>query len=305
MFEDLLGAFGDWISGGGGDMADAFSAQDAAFDWSTAPVWGSVSDTGSSIPDVVNISPDISSTIDFGSSVPAAGEVLSGIANADIPVNLSSASVPFDWSVPVSNGTDYLGQATGYLSNAGDAVSNAWDKASLPTKLVGGLFAAKALDSMLSPSSTVSSIASSQGGSANHGSNWNSPLPSYGYGRDPITGAVIANRTPVAPKTYAEQIRAGFVPEAAAFVEKYRQPVAMKKGGLAAVHGGQDDVVPAKLAHGEYVIPADIVSGLGDGYSDAGAKKLDQMVSNVRKQKSTKGFPPRAHRDAGAYVRSA
>jgi len=43
-----------------------------------------------------------------------------------------------------------------------------------------------------------------------------------------------------------------------------------------------DGVEPAKLSHGEFVIPADVVSHLGNGNSDAGAKKLYQMMDKVR-----------------------
>lgn len=39
---------------------------------------------------------------------------------------------------------------------------------------------------------------------------------------------------------------------------------------------------PARLADGEFVVPADVVSGLGNGSTDAGAKKLHQMMDKVR-----------------------
>lgn len=39
---------------------------------------------------------------------------------------------------------------------------------------------------------------------------------------------------------------------------------------------------PAALSHGEFVIPADVVSHLGNGNSDAGAKKLYQMMDKIR-----------------------
>jgi hypothetical protein len=43
--------------------------------------------------------------------------------------------------------------------------------------------------------------------------------------------------------------------------------------------GGRE---PAALSHGEFVIPADVVSHLGNGNSDAGAKKLYQMMDKLR-----------------------
>ena len=36
------------------------------------------------------------------------------------------------------------------------------------------------------------------------------------------------------------------------------------------------------LSDGEFVVPADVVSGLGNGSSDAGADKLDNMMDRVR-----------------------
>jgi hypothetical protein len=46
----------------------------------------------------------------------------------------------------------------------------------------------------------------------------------------------------------------------------------------ATINGKQ----PARLADGEFVIPADVVSHLGNGSSDAGAKRLYAMMDKVR-----------------------
>ena len=43
-----------------------------------------------------------------------------------------------------------------------------------------------------------------------------------------------------------------------------------------------DGEQPAMLSDGEFVIPADVVSHLGNGNSDAGAKELEGMMDNVR-----------------------
>lgn len=48
---------------------------------------------------------------------------------------------------------------------------------------------------------------------------------------------------------------------------------------------GRSDGVPAMLSNNEYVIDAETNALLGDGDPKAGAKKLDQMRSNIRKQK--------------------
>jgi hypothetical protein len=43
-----------------------------------------------------------------------------------------------------------------------------------------------------------------------------------------------------------------------------------------------DGKQPARLAHGEFVVPADVVSHLGNGNSDAGAKQLYKMMDRIR-----------------------
>jgi hypothetical protein len=64
-------------------------------------------------------------------------------------------------------------------------------------------------------------------------------------------------------------------------------------GYLPGDTGGMDDSVPAMidgmepaaLSDGEFVIPADVVAMLGDGNSGAGAKKIEQAISKIRKTK--------------------
>lgn len=48
------------------------------------------------------------------------------------------------------------------------------------------------------------------------------------------------------------------------------------------IHATIDGQQPARLAHGEFVIPADVVSHLGNGNSDAGAKQLYKMMDRIR-----------------------
>ena len=47
-----------------------------------------------------------------------------------------------------------------------------------------------------------------------------------------------------------------------------------------------DDKRPARLADGEFVVPADVVSHLGNGSTDAGAKQLYKMMDKVRQART-------------------
>lgn len=72
----------------------------------------------------------------------------------------------------------------------------------------------------------------------------------------------------------------------------------MAKGGVARYLRGDSDGMadkimtsieekqPARLSHGEFVIPADVVSHLGNGNSDAGAKVLYKMMDRVRQART-------------------
>jgi hypothetical protein len=52
----------------------------------------------------------------------------------------------------------------------------------------------------------------------------------------------------------------------------------------ASIEGKQE----ARLADGEFVVPADVVSHLGNGSSNAGAKKLYSMMDRVRRSRTGK-----------------
>ena len=54
---------------------------------------------------------------------------------------------------------------------------------------------------------------------------------------------------------------------------------------IPATIGGKQ---PARLADGEFVVPADVVSHLGNGSTDAGAKKLYSMMDKVRRARTGK-----------------
>jgi len=78
-------------------------------------------------------------------------------------------------------------------------------------------------------------------------------------------------------------------------------PGAQTQGMLEGPGGGMDDQIPGMIGNqqpvavspGEFIVPADVVSGLGDGSSDAGAVKLDNMMSDVRMAKTGGIMQPR------------
>jgi len=142
-------------------------------------------------------------------------------------------------------------------------------------------------------------------------------------GRQYFTDTAFANpaNSPAAKEAVTNQakgILAGYTPAPAPAATTQAQPMetlpasgvkslmpvpqaqGMARGGVAqprylqGATDGMADKIPssidgkqkAALSHGEFVIPADVVSHLGNGNSDAGANKLYDMMARIRKART-------------------
>lgn len=73
------------------------------------------------------------------------------------------------------------------------------------------------------------------------------------------------------------------------------------EGLLQGEGGGMDDIIPAVIdgkepilvSRNEYVVPADVVSSLGDGSTNEGADMLDALVANTRIEKNGSPIQPK------------
>ena len=132
--------------------------------------------------------------------------------------------------------------------------------------------------------------------------------PNAGIARRPGSGGV----TYFSPMVYTPQAAAA--PAAAAPAEPVATPTTnpvieptSAQGGIASLGGYSDggqllrgpgdgvsddipatigDKQPARLADGEFVVPARIVSELGNGSTEAGARKLYAMMDRIKKARS-------------------
>lgn len=112
----------------------------------------------------------------------------------------------------------------------------------------------------------------------------------------PRTTGMMSAPTPTPP---AKGVAGIYSPEELQKLLAPQQPVRAATGGIMEMAKGRylrgetdgmadklnttiDNTQPAKLSHGEFVVPADVVSHLGNGNSDAGAKKLYQMMDRIR-----------------------
>lgn len=108
---------------------------------------------------------------------------------------------------------------------------------------------------------------------------------------EPVAPAAASTTTPTTPVTPLATPRAEDL--------AMNQTQNLAHGGIAGryLQGNTDGMAdklpanidgkqPAKLSHGEFVIPADVVSHLGNGNSEAGANKLYDMMAKVRKART-------------------
>jgi hypothetical protein len=68
---------------------------------------------------------------------------------------------------------------------------------------------------------------------------------------------------------------------------------------------GQSDDIPAMLADGEFVFPADVVAALGNGSTKAGSDKLYDMMHSIRayhRSAKPKDLPPPAKKSPLDYL---
>jgi len=131
------------------------------------------------------------------------------------------------------------------------------------------------------------------------------PQPQYSFGAAPSQQSVyqILNSLGVnqMPQTTQNPVKPPVVtpaPAAGQPIQKYASGgvIALEGGGKLAQGpgGGLDDLIPttidgqraAALSDGEFVVPADVVSMMGDGSSNAGARRLYDLVKQIREAKT-------------------
>lgn len=82
---------------------------------------------------------------------------------------------------------------------------------------------------------------------------------------------------------------------------EFDQNANVEEGLVNGAGDGMDDLIPAKLegeddvvlSNDEFIVPADVVSGLGNGSSDAGSKALYDMMDRVREMRTGKKEQPK------------
>lgn len=103
---------------------------------------------------------------------------------------------------------------------------------------------------------------------------------------------LLQSATPIAQPRFATQMTAGNAPNASyapggiTRIQKEGQVRGDGDGMDDKVYGHIEGTQKVALSRDEFIVPADVVSGLGNGSSNAGAEKLYKMMDRVRKART-------------------
>jgi hypothetical protein len=141
-------------------------------------------------------------------------------------------------------------------------------------------------------------------------------MPYYSYGQEPpiedVLGLPGGESSSYNESDYVPMFKAG------GKVSPLNIQMMYAKGGhtredfrdgkhVAGPGDGQSDDIPAWLADGEFVFPADVVSALGNGSTKAGTEKLYDMMHKIRaraRSSKEKDLPPPAHKSPLDYLKT-
>jgi hypothetical protein len=157
--------------------------------------------------------------------------------------------------------TPRLTQAT---SSAKQGLAEMWEKLPLSKKVLYGGTGALLLPSLLSGKNKVPAQAPYTG-----------PLSRFRFNPDTYQAATIPTR-----------MARGGIADLGSYSDGGRLLKGPGDGMSDHIPATISNKRPARLADGEFVIPADVVSHLGNGSTDAGAKQLYAMMDRVRKART-------------------
>jgi hypothetical protein len=106
-----------------------------------------------------------------------------------------------------------------------------------------------------------------------------------------VLGRFLARYGEEALKDLVERVNSG----------QFDEDQMVEEGKVNGIGDGMDDMIPATLegeqdvvlSDGEFIVPADVVSGLGNGSTDAGAGALYEMMDRVRQLRTGKTEQPK------------
>ena len=161
------------------------------------------------------------------------------------------------------------------IKELGGNVGDWWDKQSPEKKLLYGSAAGLGAASLFGKKSDVPEAKPYSG-----------PLSKFKYNPDVYKPYIATPPTPYQPQYKNYRMADGGIADLGGYSDGGRMlkgPGDGMSDNIPATIAGKQ---PARLANEEFVVPADVVSHLGNGSSDAGAKQLYKMMDRVRQART-------------------
>ena len=213
-----------------------------------------------------------------GYNAPISGQGATG-TNGIVGINAGTQPSPTPPTSGLSNLISNLGKAgSTALQTVAGKTSNLAGLGSLATSL-GAIYAALN-PSFKNPQSTGGYTGSIPHLTAMRTQLAQAPYQAYSGSSQPVMGRQFFSPT----KYAAEGGMMGMAADGHAQAPQYLDGPTDGMGDK--LNTSIDGIQPAKLSHGEFVIPADVVSHLGNGNSTAGADVLYKMMERVRKART-------------------
>ncbi len=282
----LMGGAGAGVSsmlGGGASAASGAMPGAAATPAATSAGTQSLAATASSATPGLSAStvPGYMGPVDYSlsSATPSASTGISGLTKPGTMPGFDISGGPAN-QMGLSAPSGALSQAAKGSTGVMDGASKWWSGLSDKQKLLAGGAGIAG----------IGMISDQMRGGVRKKKDYEGPLSRFKYNPDTYV-----------PYSYASGGQTGGI----ASLGSYSDGGRMLKGpgdgmsdNIPASIGGKQ---PARLADGEFVVPADVVSHLGNGSTDAGAKQLYSMMNKVRKART--GNPKQGRQiTAGKYL---
>jgi len=281
----LMGGAGAGVSsalsgGASGVMPGAAAATPAA---TSAGTQSLAATAGSATPGLsASTIPGYMGPVDYSisSAAPSASTGISGLAKAGTMPGFDIAGGPATSQLGLSAPSGAMSQAAKGSPGMMEGAKNWWGSLSDKQKLLAGGAGIAG----------IGMIGDQMRGGVPKKKQYSGPLSQFRFDPDAYR-----------PYSYAAGGEAGGIASLGGYSDGGRMLKGPGDGMSDSIPASIGSKQPARLADGEFVVPADVVSHLGNGSTDAGAKQLYSMMNKVRKART--GNPKQGKQiNAGNYL---
>jgi len=282
-----LGAFGGaGLAGGIAKMGLGAIAGEGAALAGSAGAEAAATTAASAFPAAATMPSTAALSAAANTAQAAAAPAISSGVNSAASQALSQAAKQAITQPPVGMASQFMNNASQFPGKVGQAFN---DPSQFMQNTGGmfktGIYGAAAATPMLSELSAQRKIPNQDNGS-------DTPMPELSgdfYGRPMYSGAPNPISYP-----YKTHFNSGGITSLGAYSDGGQAVVGPGDGMSDSIPARMNSGQEARLTDGEFVVPADVVSGLGNGSTKAGTALLYNMMDKVRQSRTGKKTQPKA-----------